>query len=96
MNIIKEYLILNNYPNKFIDKYIRKRTIEIYNKNKNNITLNKTNPVEEPKKIISIPFCRKILENVKRIITKQNINIIFRYFPRTKDRVVVSLNSKIF
>ena len=50
LNIIKEYLILNNYPTKFIDKYIRKRTIEIYNKNKNNITLNKTNPVAEPKK----------------------------------------------
>ena len=48
LNIIKEYLILNNYPNKFIDKYIRKRTIEIYNKN--NITLNKTNPVAEKNK----------------------------------------------
>ena len=71
-------MILNNYPNKFIDKYIRKRTIEIYNKNKNNITLNKTNPVAELKKIISIPFYGKISENVKRIITKQNINIIFR------------------
>ena len=50
LNTMKEYLILNNYPNTFIDKYIRKRTIEIYNKNKNNITLNKTNPVAEPKK----------------------------------------------
>ena len=50
LNIIKEYLILNNYPNKFIDKCIRKRTIEIYNKNKNNITLNKMNPVAETKK----------------------------------------------
>ena len=61
-------MILNNYPNKFIDKYIRKRTIEIYNKNKNNITLNITNPVAELKKIISIPFYGKISENVKRII----------------------------
>ena len=48
LNIIKEYFILNNYPTKFIDKYIKKRTIEIYNKN--NTTLNKMNPVLETKK----------------------------------------------
>ena len=76
LNIIKEYLILNNYPTKFIDKYIKKITIEIYNEN--NTTLNKTNPVLETKKIISISFYGKISENVKRIIAKQNINIIFR------------------
>ena len=76
LNIIKEYFILNNYPTKFIDKYIKKRTIEIYNKN--NTTLNKMNSVLETKKIISIPFYEKISENVKRIISKHNINIIFR------------------
>ena len=55
-----EYLILNNYPNKFIDKYIRKRTIEIYQKNTNNITLNETNPVAEPKKNkYRFPFMEK-------------------------------------
>ena len=63
LNNIKEYLILNNYPTKFIDNYIKKRTIEIYKKN--TTTLNKTNPVLETKKIISIPFYGKISENVK-------------------------------
>ena len=69
-------MILNNYPIKFIDKYIKKRTIEIYNKN--NTKFNKMNSDLEPKKIISIPFYGKISENVKRIISKHNINVTFR------------------
>ena len=32
LKIIKEYLILNNSPVKFIEKYINKRTIESRNK----------------------------------------------------------------
>ena len=75
MNIIQEYLILNNYPVEFIDKYIKKRTIEIHNKNNT-----KTNMISDldTKKIISIPFYGKISENVNRMISKYNINIIFR------------------
>ena len=76
LEIFKEYLILNNYPVKFIDKYIKKRTIEIHNKNKTKI--NNMNSDLDTKKIISIPFYRKISENVKRTISEYNINIIFR------------------
>ena len=75
LNIIKENLILNNYPTKSTDKYIKKRTMEICNKN--NTKFNKMNSDLEPKKLISIPFFGKISENVKRIISKHNINIIF-------------------
>ena len=32
LEIIKEYLILNNYPINFTKKYVRKKIIEINNK----------------------------------------------------------------
>ena len=53
-----------------------KRTIEIYNKN--NTKINNMNSDLDTKRIISIPFYGKFSENVKRIISKHNINIIFR------------------
>ena len=74
LNITEEYLIPNNYTNYFIDKYIKKRTIEIYDKD--NTKFNKMNSDLEPKRKISIPFYGNISENVKRIISKHNINIM--------------------
>ena len=74
LDIIKNYLALNNYPKNIIIKHINKRIIELnerIKKPKQNIDIEK----KEKEKIITIPYYGTISENIKRVSNKYQINI---------------------
>ena len=76
LNIIKNYLELNNYPKNIITKHINKRIIELnerIKKPKQNINIAK----KEKEKIITIPYYGTISENIKRVLNKYEINTIY-------------------
>ena len=68
LDIIKNYLELNNYPKNIITKHINKRIIEL------NIDIEK----KVKDKIITIPYYGTISENIKRVLNKYQINAIHR------------------
>ena len=77
LDIIKNYLELNNYPKNIIIKHINKRIVELnerIKKPKQNIDIEK----KEKEKIITIPYYGTISENIKRVLNKYQINAIYR------------------
>ena len=76
LDIIMNYLELNNYPKNIITKHINKRIIELserITKPKQNIDIEK----KEKEKIITIPYYGTISENIKRVLNKYQINTIY-------------------
>ena len=79
LEIIKNLLMLNSYPENFIKKHIKNRIFQLKNKDRNSFFIPKNNEREiDYKRVISIPYYGNLSCKLKRQLKKYNITTVFR------------------
>ena len=79
LEIIKNLLMLNSYPENFMNKYIKNRIFQLKNKNRNSFFIPKNNEREiYYKPVISIPYYGNLSCKIKTQLKEYNITTVFR------------------
>ena len=73
---VKEILLLNNYPKKFIDFHVNKRVNYITSTENNSISNNINNSVVN-RNIFKLPYNGNLSENIYNFVKKYNMDIIY-------------------
>ena len=76
VNKAKNALLLNNYPQKLINKIFKERIHKFYNSTENN----KKREKKLNSKYISIPYVNELSENLQKLFKKYDINICHKNF----------------
>ena len=72
--LIKQFLLNNNYPAKFITKHIKKRLIYLKTKNSTPDTQQKN--IEKRNKLMVIPYYQHITPTINNCLRKLNVDVI--------------------
>ena len=72
LNTLNEILIENNYPEKLIKNIINSCQAKFTNQN-NHISSN-----FNIDRLIKIPYCKNVSENIRSILAKYDINVVFK------------------